>query len=418
MIKDLRKAVHLGAVHIISSSLINKILLFSSSVFLVRLMTKEEYGIWSYALNIMNLFLLLRGFGASSGVLQFVSQSSDSKVKKNYLFLGFILLASGDLLAVLAMQIFGMLKLASIYESNLLLQKISFIPLLLSITDLSSSYLRATFKNRVFSYLSVLGSSSMVIFSVLGLYLFHINGLIVFRYIAVTAVAIIALYLIRDSFDFKIIFLSKKEIIKFLKYSVTVSMTNAMSSILLLIDTFLVGLIIKEGATVASYKTATLIPFALNFLPMSIIQFLYPYIAKNNKDLLYVKNNYYKTLKILGLINLSISISLILTADFLFPLIFSSAYKDSIIIYKVLALGYFFAGTFRIPSGNFIASLGNAKVNFYISMISGSFNIILDIWLIKKYGSMGAAIATVSIFILSGAISNGYLLSKFKKIAQ
>ena len=103
----------------------------------------------------------------------------------------------------------------------------------------------------------------------------------------------------------------------------------AMSSILYLIDVFLVGLILKEGISVASYKTATLIPFALNFLPMSIIQFIYPYLAKNCNNMIYIKDLYIKILKIFFVLNSFIAIILFVSADFLLPFLFRSVYVDS-----------------------------------------------------------------------------------------
>ena len=77
-------------------------------------------------------------------------------------------------------------------------------------------------------------------------------------------------------------------------------------------------------------------------------------------------------------------------------------------------VGYFISGTFRIPSGNILSSMKEVKVNFYNSIISGVANILLDIALIKKMGSNGAAIATVAVYIISSLISNIYLHKKLK----
>jgi len=73
------------------------------------------------------------------------------------------------------------------------------------------------------------------------------------------------------------------------------------------------------------------------------------------------------------------------------------------------------AGSFRIPAGNVIASVRKVKINLYNSILSGVLNILLDIVLIYKFGSIGAAIATTSIFIISSIISNVYLFIYFKK---
>lgn len=48
-------------------------------------------------------------------------------------------------------------------------------------------------------------------------------------------------------------------------------------------------------------------------------------------------------------------------------------------------------------------------MNFYITVAMGLFNIIADVVLIYWMGSIGAAISTLSVFLLSGLVSNLYL---------
>lgn len=49
--------------------------------------------------------------------------------------------------------------------------------------------------------------------------------------------------------------------------------------------------------------------------------------------------------------------------------------------------------------------------NFYLSLVMGGINIILDIYMIKNYGITGAAVATLTVIILNSAISTIYLLN-------
>jgi O-antigen/teichoic acid export membrane protein len=186
-------------------------------------------------------------------------------------------------------------------------------------------------------------------------------------------------------------------------------LTNSISGILYLLDTFLIGVIIQSETVVASYKTATMIPFALNFIPMSVITVAYPYFAKNKDNKELVKKYFLKMQRYLFLLNLVISILLITFAPFIIKVVFGEEYLDSLIPFRILSLGYLIAGTFRIPAGNIIASLRKVKINFYNSIVSGSANVVLDIILIKMYGSTGAAVATVLIFLISSIISNVYL---------
>ena len=182
-----------------------------------------------------------------------------------------------------------------------------------------------------------------------------------------------------------------------------------------LLDIFLIGIILKEEEIVASYKTATLIPFTLTFIPLSVMIFAYPYFAKNFKDTGKVKNHFYEMQKYLIILNLIISSILVIFAPLIIKTIFGSQYLDSIVPFRILSIGYFIAGSFRIPAGNVIASIRKVKINLYNSILSGVLNILLDIVLIYKLRSTGAAIATTSIFIISSVISNTYLFIYFKK---
>lgn len=67
-------------------------------------------------------------------------------------------------------------------------------------------------------------------------------------------------------------------------------------------------------------------------------------------------------------------------------------------------IGYIIAGTFRVPYGNILASLGLVKANFINAIFSGIANIVLDVVLIIKYGSIGAAYATLIVFMISSFI--------------
>ena len=70
-----------GLVHIMGSGLLNKVFTFIGNVFVVRFLTKREYGIFGYADNIMTFFLILNGMGIIYGCFNSV-QNRGLKRKK------------------------------------------------------------------------------------------------------------------------------------------------------------------------------------------------------------------------------------------------------------------------------------------------------------------------------------------------
>jgi O-antigen/teichoic acid export membrane protein len=200
-----------------------------------------------------------------------------------------------------------------------------------------------------------------------------------------------------------------KEKKDFLKYSVVCCFTNAMSQILYMMDTFFVGIIIKDSSVVASYSAAAQIPFNLTFIPMSIMIFAYPYFARHWNDKKWIKDKYKMLIKYLFIFNLIITIILIVFAPYIINIVFTRKYSDAVTNFRILSIGYLVAGTFRTPSGNILASMKLVKVNFYNSMITGIANIVLNVILINRLGSLGASLATVSVYIISSILYNIYL---------
>jgi O-antigen/teichoic acid export membrane protein len=146
---------------------------------------------------------------------------------------------------------------------------------------------------------------------------------------------------------------------------------NGVSFLVYIIDVFLIGVITEDMNVLASYKTATLIPFALTFIPSTIMTFVYPYFANHQNDKNWVRNHYMKLLKYCLGLNLCISLFLIFFSKLIVQICFGKEYLDCVSIFIVLAIGYFFTASLRIPGGNVLASLGKIKVNFYITVAFG-----------------------------------------------
>jgi O-antigen/teichoic acid export membrane protein len=406
-----------GFVHIFGSRVANRVIRFATSVIIVRLLTKEIFGSFSYAMNILEFFLLLNGLGVVPAILQFCSEKKDVKDKLPYLKYGLKIGISFNIVIALLIILFTRFFDLPVRGSREILFYLGLIPVFVVIFEIMGSYLRANFKNREYSYLSVSNSLFYFLGTVIGGYLFKVYGIIAGRYLAFIFAILIGQKFLKEETK-KIIKIEsplRDEKREFLKFSVIVTLTNSISQILYLLDIFLIGIILKEEKAVASYKTATLIPFALTFIPLSVMIFAYPYFAKNIKDKAKIKKYFYEMQKYLLIVNAGISLGLIIFAPLIITTLFGVQYLDSVVPFRILSLGYFFAGSFRIPAGNVIASVRKVKINLFNSVVSGVLNIGLDIVLICKFGSMGAAVATTTIFIISSMISNGYLFYYFKK---
>ena len=411
-LKKIKQLYSKGFFHIIGSNILNKIMQFCSGIFIVRVLTKEEFGIFTYAQNLLAFFLLINGLGITSGFLQYGSRNIDNEELKNSIAnyslkygIGINLLIS---FLVIIYSIFGKFK---VEEARIIFRMMLFFPIIALVIEMIQIYLRINLKNKEMAKISNLNTFFNLIGMLLGSYVYGVIGLVVGKYIGNLISIFNCLKYLKIIYLNNVLKISqelKKEIIKF---SIVAVFNNGISQLLYIIDIFLLGIIIPDKNIIASYKTATLIPFALNFIPLSIMTYLYPYIAKNIENKIILRKYLKQLLIYLGGINLIISIGLILFSHLIITIIFGKNYLDSKNVFIILSIGYFIAGTFRIPFGNMLAAMEKLKYNFYITLFSGGLNIMLDIIFIKKYGSIGAAITTVSIFIFS-SILGGYFLKK------
>lgn len=413
----IEKAMKKGFLQIFSANFINKVLQFGITIVLARILDKEVYGSFIYAQNILNIFLLLEGFGSVSGVLQYCSTEKDINSKLSFFKYGLKLGIISNTIIALAILVFTLIYNLPVENSSQILMYLCILPLLTILFNEIQVFLRSDLKNKEFSIISVTNTILYFLGNIILGFIFSIKGIVIGRYISYIISIALGIYFIKGYLkDLKKVGYPKRNKRKeFLKYSIVTCFTNSISSILYLLDTFLIGLIIQDSSVVAVYKNATLIPFNLNFIPMSIMVFAYPYFARNSKDKKWIRDKYRILKKYLMILNGFISLVCIIFAPLIINILFGEKYMESVTAFRILSLGYFIAGTFRIPAGNILASIKQVKFNFYNSLFSGLTNIILNLVLILKLGSTGAAISTVTVFIISSLSANLYINKFLKK---
>lgn len=422
-LQEVKLLLKKGLVQIFSANVINKFVQFGTVACLTRIIPKGEYGAFSYAQNIMSIVLLMEGLGVTSGILQYCSIANDEEEKTSIFSFGikFGVIVNVILSIVLLMYgVFG--KLPDGFESSRpFIMLLAFVPILTVCYNTIQSYLRSTLRNTEFSVLTTFNTVVYFISTVVFSLLMGANGIIVGMYIGYLSTALLGFWFIRkdifgkklksiDSFNF-----DRK---KFLKYSLITVLTNAMSQMLFLLDTQMIGIFVNSDTVLASYKIATMIPFNLTFIPISIMVFVYPYFARyrNNKE--WITRRLKQITLGLFVLNTFIAVVGILSADFIIPLLFGSEYVSAIPCFKILMFGYIIAGTIRTPFGNIIASFGEVKYNLINSAITGVANIILNLILITNYGSIGAAYATVAAYIIASIIHVIFMRCSIKNIKE
>ena len=413
---QIKKLFTTGFFHNFGSNVINKIISFLSTTILVRILTKGEYGIFTYTWNIYSIIILANGFGMESAILQLCSEKSNDEKKCSIITsYGTRFGLTFNILLCAIITIISVFIPLAYNGSNGLMRSLCLLPIFQLIYLLICVVLRYQKKNKEYSTLSVINTSVMMLGSVLGAYIFREKGLVYGYYVAY----VISIFV--GTIFFKVRLFSnennpEEHIKKDLVSIAFVSMVNnGISELLYLLDVFLLGIVASEETILASYKVATIIPTALNFIPLSLMVYLYPYFAEHKDDGRWCLDRYKKVVIGFGSFNLFISMIMVFGADFIITIIFGNQYIDAVSVFRILAINYFISGTFRIISGNLLVTQRKLKFNTLVAALSGLVNVVADFYMIQWWGSIGAALATILVVVVSSVMSTSYLIYTFRK---
>ncbi len=416
IINSLEKLRKTGFFHVIGSNVINKALLVVNNIIIVRLISKSDYGIYTYTLNIFSFFMLLSGLGFVSGVLQIASEYSKNEEKNLSVYMfGFKVGVLTNILLSVVIVLVSLNISLPIAGSNKLLLLMAFIPVFQIMIEFQKIYFRTQFQNKKFSYVNLISGFLIIFFSILGAYLYSIEGIIIGQYFGYFIVYIITIIYLGTPKILLNSHIYKSDRKALFKISILSMINNGFSTLLYLVGIFLIGFLIKEAQILAEYKVSLSIPMSLTFIPMSICLYVYPYFSLNKDNKKWVDKHFKLTLLVLAIINTFITLILIFFAPLIVKILFGKQYLNIVNFFRIASLSYFFIGTFRICAGNILVTQRKLKFNFVISLLSLILNFILNYILIKKIGVIGASYSTLIISAVTGLISTMYLFRIVKK---
>jgi O-antigen/teichoic acid export membrane protein len=176
------------------------------------------------------------------------------------------------------------------------------------------------------------------------------------------------------------------------------------------IDTVMVSLI-KGDTETGLYSASYNFIFGASMLPSLVSAAVYPYLSKIHNPSERIKN-VSRYIKIFFLSGVMFTLGLFLYSNVLIKLLYGPDYINAVGSLKILSLilPFLFACTFM---GTFFASVDKQLASTFVTCISAIVNIILNFILIRQYGQIGAAIASlislIVMFILLIVVYRRYL---------
>jgi O-antigen/teichoic acid export membrane protein len=404
----LQKSINSGFLYVFVANIFAYFVAFCGSVIYARLMGRYDFGLYSFAYNIISFFLLVNGFGAASGILQYVSKNKEPTLQLSYLkfSMGMGIIFNGIL--SIAIFIYAWVVPLPVAGVRNILIAMAFFPVGRLYLDIFQAYLRATKQNQLLAKFAISTNLFLLITNIIGVYYAHILGLVIATYISYAIIIIFSTHIYHLPNPLRIITIPIKYR-EFVGYSIYATVGNAFSQLVFILDILLLGYIIKDPVIIALYKVATIIPFALNFIPGVICSFFYPYFAEHSDNYVYIKMLKQKIQYGMLCFSIITSLILIIIAKPLIILIFGDAYVGSVVPFRILCFGFWIVASFRIVNGSILASLGHAKFAMWFNIVIVIINVFITYWLIVYYGVIGAAIGVVLVYILASAIAAYFL---------
>lgn len=412
-----------GFFSIFIATVLSKVITLLGGVVLVRVLSKEDYGLYAYIHNCYSMLFLLNDFGISSAALQFMTENLKDE-KKQSAILKYSLKSS--LISAIAV---GILILFSplfypytMEEAKRITPMLFLVPLITIFSGIMSIILRSNFENKKYSKLQIFSTAVTYIVLISFSLIWGLQGAIFSPYIYGIVILIYSAYLTYNYLvkikKIETPTLEKREKKSFFKYAFATQLNNTIGGLMLIIDTFLIGIIIAAPEAIATYNVGSKLPHALTFLPSCIAIYIVPHFIKHNKDTKWLKKNFHSLLKY-SIIGFGIiCLLLILFSKLIFMILFGEQYYDGIPIYIVLMIGLFFTSALKSPCSNILNSLKKIRINIITNTICVVVNFISNIFFIKMLGVIGAAITTTVTNIVISIVYVIYLNRYLNKMEE
>lgn len=410
-----QKLKDIGFYHIFLSSVLVKIVGMAGSIILARVMSKTDYGTYGYILNAYSVLILLGDMGTDVTTVQLCSEHAEQPEQQDAWFAWLFRLGMKLMLVSCALVLLSPLfypfksEELGLYTASLFL-----LPLLENVNRFILSNARSKLKDQVYARINLFTSLANWFFLLPLSYLFSFRGAIYSGYALQLSVLIFSLYQSRSFLSFRAssACLNAVEKRTALKLSFSSGLSIIINNSLGLVDVFFLGLVLQDMTVIASYKVAANIPAALAFIPSAIDTVLLPRFARMQGDPRRLLSSYEKVIATVCGVNLLVCMGAFLFGPQVMTLLYGAQYEDAAVCFSILIVGYFFSCV-RSVSYGVLYSQRKVGVNLTVVALSAVLTVSLNMLLIPRFGSIGAAYASTAVNLVAAVVMAGYLIHYF-----
>ncbi len=377
------------------SLLISRIIGFLSVLFLVHLLTKEEFGLLTIVLNISNFFIPLLGFGSSHALLRFGAAIKDDATRSlltkysNY----------QGLLLQMAVNVVMLLFAVFTHFGNIEVMCMSAVMMIrltgLFFIEQAKAETRANLDNRSYARLELFSNVFIFALSLLGAWIWGVWGYVLANSLSPFIIFLFHKFEVGKSDSLTV---TKKE---FWNYAIPSVMALMLFVGITNIDIFFAGYFFKESGA-SFYRISVLIQLNLVFVAQIYTQTMFPKLCENHRNPQYLSRFFFNYLKIyLPLTVVFVTLGFVFSKDLL--RLFGYDYSSDVIL-KIAFLQMAAAILLRTPLGSLLSAVGLIRVSVTVGAVTLAAIIgAAFIWL-PAYGMEGLAYIMLLSNIFSGTL--------------
>lgn len=395
-----------GLVHILAGSFMTKLVSMFGSIFLVRILTKVEYGVLGYLENIYGYVLVLAGMGMANVVLRYVVLGNSPEKKYGYFRYSMRTAWLWNLILVVgAGLLFWFYPHKEEYSGYTWLLSIMFLMLPLQNTaELLLCNERAMFANQRYAIFSLVLSIAVIVGKIATGAVAGIHAVVFGQFAIYGIMAAVLLIASRKRYyqGLQPAMPDRQERAAVNKYAIQYMITNGLWTVFMLNDTFLLGRFC-DPSVLADYRVAYTIPGCVNIISNALGVFLAPYFVQNENDLPWVRRHfklaYGASAAVIGVVCIMIA----LLAKPIVWLLYGEQYLNIVPVMQLLLLAAFFNCGLRYTTANLLAAMGRIKYNMIVSAAGMALQVGINLFMVPRYGVMGVAATSCAVYLVMAA---------------
>ncbi|MFA6524978.1 MAG: flippase [Patescibacteria group bacterium] len=394
------KSIFKNASWLVVAELLNKGVFFLVTIIIARSFGTDLFGQFNYAISFVIIFSVIADFGINNLIIREVARDKDSADK--LIGNSFILKIFLSILTII------LIFISTIFtnkpaEVNLLVYVLSLYVVFNSYNTFSKSIYRAFEKMKFETLLKLIESIILVLYVIFASIYIKDMTVLIFGFVFASAVTFLMSIRWIKKFFTKFNFKFDKQTFLFLvKEGWPFALSGIFVTAYFNIDTVMVSWI-KGDVETGWYSAAYNFLFISMLFPSLANASIYPVLSRQHKELHLLKRKINIWLLIQFATGIAMAIGIYFSAEWLISIVYGKEYLPGSSSLQVLGfvLPFAFLTNFL---GVLLSSTNRQRTALYVTCFNVVINIGSNLWLIPRYGSIGAAYSALTSMFLSAII--------------